>query len=33
MFAFELNADDLAAIDRFENGNRVGPDPAVFDAA
>jgi 2,5-diketo-D-gluconate reductase A len=33
VFAFDLAADDLAAIDRLEDGNRVGPDPAVFDAA
>ncbi|MFE2430439.1 aldo/keto reductase [Streptomyces sp. NPDC059373] len=31
VFDFELDADDLAAIDALDNGTRLGPDPATFD--
>jgi diketogulonate reductase-like aldo/keto reductase len=30
VFDFELDADDLAAIDALDNGTRLGPDPATF---
>ncbi|MFF0818587.1 aldo/keto reductase [Rhodococcus sp. NPDC003318] len=32
VFDFELDADDLAAIAGLDAGNRLGPDPDVFDA-
>lgn len=32
VFDFELDAEDLAAIAGLDVGNRLGPDPAVFDA-
>ena len=28
VFDFELSADDMAAINMLESGNRQGPDPA-----
>jgi diketogulonate reductase-like aldo/keto reductase len=31
IFDFQLDADDLAAIDALDNGTRLGPDPATFD--
>ena len=30
VFDFELTATEVAAIDSFERGGRIGPDPAVF---
>ncbi|MFD3457079.1 aldo/keto reductase [Streptomyces sp. NPDC058691] len=30
VFGFELDAEDLAAIDALDNGGRLGPDPAAF---
>lgn len=30
VFDFELAADDIAAIDRLERGERIGPDPETF---
>lgn len=30
VFDFELSAEDMAAIDAIPEGNRLGPDPAVF---
>lgn len=32
VFDFELDANDLAAIDVLENGRRTGPDPDTFNA-
>ncbi|MFE0735037.1 MULTISPECIES: aldo/keto reductase [Streptomyces] len=32
VFDFELDAEDLAAIAALDEGRRLGPDPAVFDA-
>lgn len=29
LFGFELSAEELAAIDALESGNRIGPDPAT----
>ncbi|HEY6731762.1 MAG TPA: aldo/keto reductase [Solirubrobacterales bacterium] len=31
LFDFELSEDDMAAIERLETGERIGPDPAEFD--
>jgi diketogulonate reductase-like aldo/keto reductase len=31
VFDFELDTEDLAAIDALDNGTRLGPDPATFD--
>ncbi|OLR94536.1 aldo/keto reductase [Actinokineospora bangkokensis] len=31
LFDFELDADDLAAIDGLDNGERTGPDPDTFE--
>ncbi|MFJ4013144.1 aldo/keto reductase [Streptomyces sp. NPDC090026] len=33
VFAFELDADDLAALAALDEGRRLGPDPAVFNMA
>ena len=33
VFGFDLNGDDLAAIDTLESEGRTGPDPATFNAA
>jgi 2,5-diketo-D-gluconate reductase A len=30
VFDFELTADDVAAIDALDAGNRTGPDPDTF---
>ncbi|MDJ0344319.1 aldo/keto reductase [Streptomyces sp. H10-C2] len=30
VFDFELSADDIAALTGLDNGNRIGPDPQVF---
>ncbi|MDX3239895.1 aldo/keto reductase [Streptomyces sp. ME03-5709C] len=30
VFGFELDAEDLAAIDALDNGGRLGPDPSSF---
>ena len=30
LFDFELTEDDLAAIARLDQGERIGPDPATF---
>ncbi|MDX3078201.1 aldo/keto reductase [Streptomyces sp. NPDC088354] len=30
VFGFELDAEDLAAIDALDNGGRLGPDPSAF---
>ena len=32
LFDFELSEDDLAAIARLDNGERIGPDPSTFGA-
>ncbi|KAF0848102.1 aldo/keto reductase [Nocardia caishijiensis] len=32
VFTFELDADAMAAINRLDQGTRVGPDPATFSA-
>ncbi|MCQ4083741.1 aldo/keto reductase [Streptomyces sp. RB6PN25] len=31
VFDFELDGDDLAALDALDKGNRLGPDPDTFD--
>jgi 2,5-diketo-D-gluconate reductase A len=31
LFDFELSEDDMAAIERLESGERIGPDPSTFD--
>jgi 2,5-diketo-D-gluconate reductase A len=33
LFDFALSEDDMAAIERLDAGQRVGPDPSTFDAA
>jgi 2,5-diketo-D-gluconate reductase A len=33
LFDFALSEDDMAAIERLDNGGRVGPDPGTFDVA
>jgi 2,5-diketo-D-gluconate reductase A len=33
VFDFQLSEDDMAAIERLETGNRIGPDPGSFNAA
>ena len=33
LFDFALSEDDMAAIERLDAGQRVGPDPATFDVA
>jgi 2,5-diketo-D-gluconate reductase A len=33
LFDFALSEDDMAAIERLDNGERVGPDPGTFDVA
>jgi 2,5-diketo-D-gluconate reductase A len=33
LFDFELSEDDLAAIERLDSGERIGPDPGTFSAA
>lgn len=33
IFGFELSEDDMAAIERLDEGSRVGPDPATFNVA
>ena len=33
VFDFELSEDDMAAIERLDAGQRVGPDPSSFDVA
>jgi 2,5-diketo-D-gluconate reductase A len=32
LFDFELSEDDLAAIERLDSGERIGPDPGTFSA-
>ncbi len=32
LFDFELSAEQMAAIDTLETGERTGPDPDTFDA-
>ncbi|MEV7416259.1 aldo/keto reductase [Streptomyces sp. NPDC089919] len=32
VFGFELDAEDMAALDALESGRRIGPDPQEFDA-
>jgi 2,5-diketo-D-gluconate reductase A len=32
LFDFELSEDDMAAIERLETGERIGPDPGTFSA-
>ncbi|MGN6216067.1 MAG: aldo/keto reductase [Solirubrobacterales bacterium] len=31
VFGFELSEDDMAAIERLDDGERTGPDPSTFD--
>ncbi|HSC22065.1 MAG TPA: aldo/keto reductase [Solirubrobacterales bacterium] len=33
LFDFALSEDDMAAIERLDAGERIGPDPATFDVA
>lgn len=33
LFDFELSEDDMAALERLDAGERVGPDPSTFDVA
>jgi 2,5-diketo-D-gluconate reductase A len=33
VFDFELSEDDMAALERLDNGERTGPDPATFSVA
>lgn len=33
LFNFELSEDDMAALERLETGERIGPDPGTFSAA
>jgi 2,5-diketo-D-gluconate reductase A len=33
VFDFELSEDDMAALERLDEGERTGPDPATFDVA
>ena len=33
LFDFELSEDDMAALERLETGERIGPDPGTFSAA
>jgi 2,5-diketo-D-gluconate reductase A len=33
LFDFALSEDDMAAIERLDSGERVGPDPGTFDVA
>ena len=33
VFDFELSEDDLAALERLDTGDRIGPDPASFNVA
>ncbi|HET7509469.1 MAG TPA: aldo/keto reductase [Solirubrobacterales bacterium] len=33
LFDFALSEDDMAAIERLDSGERVGPDPSTFDLA
>jgi 2,5-diketo-D-gluconate reductase A len=33
LFDFDLSEDDMAAIERLDTGERVGPDPSTFSAA
>jgi len=33
LFDFELSDDDMAALERLDSGNRIGPDPASFNVA
>ena len=30
VFDFELSEDDMAALERLETGERIGPDPGSF---
>lgn len=32
VFDFELSEDDMAALERLDTGERIGPDPGTFDA-
>lgn len=32
VFDFELSEDDMAALERLDAGDRIGPDPSTFDA-
>lgn len=32
VFDFELSEDDMAALERLESGERIGPDPGAFNA-
>ena len=32
LFDFELSEDDLAAIERLDSGERIGPNPGTFSA-
>ncbi len=32
LFDFELSEDDMAALERLDTGERIGPDPATFSA-
>jgi 2,5-diketo-D-gluconate reductase A len=33
LFDFSLSEDDMAALERLDSGERIGPDPATFSAA
>lgn len=33
VFDFQLSADDMAALERLDTGDRIGPDPGTFSAA
>lgn len=33
LFDFELSEDDMAALERLESGERIGPDPSAFNTA
>lgn len=32
VFDFQLSEDDMAALERLDTGNRIGPDPSTFNA-
>jgi 2,5-diketo-D-gluconate reductase A len=32
VFDFELSEDDMAALERLDSGNRIGPEPGTFNA-
>ena len=32
VFDFELSEDDMAALERLNTDNRIGPDPGAFNA-